>query len=174
MKRPLYLAILLCMVLPMWGAVDTHLQAHFCEPTTYLFGCQSRSTAGVYYDTLQSVTHGDSIVELRLSYGTPTASEQFQTICGGTYLFGCQQLTASGTYYDYLTNASGCDSVATLHLTVATPLHTTLTDSIALGGTYLFGCSTITPTIGGYDAVYRPSAVGTGVRLYGYALLACV
>ena len=144
------MAILLCcMVLPMRGAVDTHLQAHFCEPATCLFGCQPRSVSGVYYDTLQSVTGADSIVELRLSYGTPTASEQYRTICGGTYLFGCQQLSTSGTYYDYLTNASGCDSVATLHLTVATPRHTTLTDSIALGGIYLFGCSPITPTIAG-------------------------
>lgn len=143
------MAILLCTVLPMWGTVDTHLQEHFCGQTTYLFGCQPRSAAGVYYDTLQSVTSADSIVELRLSYGTPTASEQYRTICGGTYLFGCQLLTASGTYYDYLTNASGCDSVATLHLTVAAPLRTTLTDSIALGSTYLFGCLPITPTIAG-------------------------
>ena len=144
------MAILLCcMVLPMRGAVDTHLQAHFCEPATCLFGCQPRSVSGVCYDTLQSVTGADSIVELRLSYGTPTASEQYRTICGGTYLFGCQQLSTSGTYYDYLTNASGCDSVATLHLMVATPRHTTLTDSIALGGIYLFGCSPITPTIAG-------------------------
>ena len=143
------MSILLWMVLPMWGAVDTHLQEHFCEPATYLFGCQPRSASGVYYDTLQSVTGSDSIVELRLSYGTPTASEQYRTVCGGTYLFGCQLLTASGTYYDYLTNAAGCDSVATLHLTVAAPRHTNLTDSIVLGGTYLFGCEPITPSVAG-------------------------
>ena len=95
---------------------------------------------------------------LRLTIGSPSPATTVEDsiALGGTYLFGCQRIPATAvgtaTYTDALTNTSGCDSLVTLSLRVYRPFvprDTTVywTDSIALGGTYLFGCQRITPTV---------------------------
>ena len=61
--------LLLLVSMPMSAAVSKVITASFCEPVTYLFGCQPLTTSGTYHDTLTRVMPGDSIVELRLTIG---------------------------------------------------------------------------------------------------------
>ena len=90
-----------------------------CSGQSIIFNGQNLSTAGIYNDTLTSVSGCDSIIILTLTVIPTSSSSINQTICGGTnFVFNGQSLTASGTYYDTLTNAAGCDSIIILTLNV--------------------------------------------------------
>ena len=154
MNHKLLTSILVSLLLlPLSAKAD--ITEHFCSPTTYLLGCTKYASSGVYQD----VDMGDGTTgTLRLTIGSPSPATTVEDsiALGGTYLFGCQRIPATAvgtaTYTDALTNTSGCDSLVTLSLRVYRPFvprDTTVywTDSIALGGTYLFGCQRITPTV---------------------------
>ncbi|MCQ2312461.1 MAG: hypothetical protein MJZ84_03320, partial [Paludibacteraceae bacterium] len=120
----------------------------------YLFGCQTLTTAGTYYDTLTTSTGCDSIVVLTLTEYTPCEEVTFaytdSMATGGTYIFQCRELTEAGEYRDTLVKADGCDSIIVLTLKEYTPVPPceevtfAYTDSMATGGTYIFQCQVLT------------------------------
>ncbi|MCL2132321.1 MAG: T9SS type A sorting domain-containing protein, partial [Lentimicrobiaceae bacterium] len=114
-----------------------NLAVSICEGGDYYFKGAYLTTAGTYYDTLQSLSGCDSIVELDLQvvaqYLTPIAA----AICdGGTYLFAGQTLSTAGVYYDTLTSVLGCDSIIELTLTVNPTYLFTETETICEGDSY--------------------------------------
>lgn len=120
---------------------------------TYLFGCQriSATTIGTatYTDALANISGCDSIVTLVLQVYKPVCDTQkvvyHRTICAGE--LPCTWLghtfDTAATIVDTLRSSTDCDSIVTLTLDVNQPSEYAFADSIALGGTYLFGCRTI-------------------------------
>lgn len=91
--------------------------AEMCPGDSYVFGTQTLTSGGVYYETYTAAAGCDSIVELTLSE-IPVYNELANAmICpGDTYIFGTQTLTAGGTYVEVFTSVLGCDSTVTLTL----------------------------------------------------------
>ena len=141
MKRIFTLfSLLVAFVAGMRATTPTIIiEQHFCEPTPFLFGCQMLSEEGTYRDTLPG-TGGDSIVELRLSYGSASSSE-FSTVLrpGSKFLFGCNIVSVAGDYTDTLVSASGCDSVVTFHLSFCKDTLVRQAKTIQEGDTFPFG-----------------------------------
>ena len=83
-----------------------------CANSSIVFNGQTVTTAGVYKDTLTSVTGCDSLVTLNLALKATASSSFSDSLCPrGSYLFNGQTLTQAGIYNDTLTAANGCDSV---------------------------------------------------------------
>jgi hypothetical protein len=121
------------------------INASICDGTSYTFGSQTLTTAGVYTQTLTNAAGCDSTVTLTLNVGQPSSSSASAAICdGSTYTFGTQNLTTAGTYTETFVNASGCDSVVTLTLSVNMPSSSSQTASICNGSSYIFGSQTLT------------------------------
>lgn len=110
-----------------------------CEGHDYINGYWNltRPTAGIYFDTYQSVYGCDSTVHLTL-VTIPTHETRFDTICQGeTYSFYGQNIATAGTYTGYTLNQLGCNDTITLHLHVVDTLLTT-NASICEGDNYQF------------------------------------
>jgi hypothetical protein len=115
-----------------------------CANSSIVFNGQTITTAGIYKDTLTSVTGCDSLVTLNLALKATSSSNIADSICPrGSYLFNGQTLIQAGTYKDTLTAANGCDSVITLTLTLKSVAASTKTASICPGSTYTFGSKTL-------------------------------
>ncbi|MBI2966935.1 MAG: gliding motility-associated C-terminal domain-containing protein [Bacteroidetes bacterium] len=124
-------------ILSVDSAIFIPVSAVICQgDSVQLPGGNWVSSAGVYYDTLASVTGCDSIVETTLSV-LPVSSIQYPaSICTGDSIFlqGAWQ-TTSGSYYDTLVAANGCDSIITTVLTVSPAIITSFntTDASCIG-----------------------------------------
>lgn len=122
------------------------IDVSICETTSYTFGAQTLTVAGVYADTLVAANGCDSIITLNLSI-LPLARDSISvSICAGeTYTFGSQTLSVAGIYSDTLlaVAANGCDSIITLELIVRPVSRDTINASICAGETYIFGSQTL-------------------------------
>ncbi len=126
------------------AAAITTLFDTICSNSSIVFNGQTITTAGVYKDTLTSVTGCDSLVTLNLALKATSASSIVDSICPrGSYSFNGQTLTQAGTYKDTLVSANGCDSVITLTLTLKSVASSSKTASICPGSTYSFGSKTL-------------------------------
>jgi hypothetical protein len=126
------------------AAAITTLFDTICANSSIVFNGQTVTTAGVYKDTLTSVTGCDSLVTLNLALKATASSSFSDSLCPrGSYLFNGQTLTQAGIYNDTLTAANGCDSVVTLTLTLKSVAYSSKTASICPGSTYTFGSKTL-------------------------------
>jgi hypothetical protein len=98
----------------------TRITGEICQGETYLFGTRQLSAAGIYRDTLHSVQHCDSVIELTLYVRNKYLIEETYSIGEGeTYTWHGKSLTRAGFYYDSLSTVNlGCDSVYRLTLVV--------------------------------------------------------
>lgn len=99
----------------------TYLSKTICEGSTYEFMGQVLSKAGIYTDTLTSVTTGcDSIIELNLELSTHYQDTIVAHTCGEqTYSFYDQTYDKTGKYIVNVEGQAGdCDTVFVLDLTV--------------------------------------------------------
>jgi hypothetical protein len=111
-----------------------------CQGSSFDFGTQSLTSAGIYIDTLLNGNGCDSIVTLNLTVRPVSSSSITQSICqGNTYQFGGLFRTTAGIYNDTLSNSLGCDSIITLNLTVRPVSSSSITQSICQGNAYQFG-----------------------------------
>lgn len=131
-----------------------------CEGDSVMIFGNYEKTAGIYYDSLQSVKGCDSIISRELIVdSTYFVQMPGQEICSGDsiLIFGSYENT-SGIYYDSLQTVAGCDSVFSINLTVnpntSTTKNITTCDSYTVpsgdetyfsGGTYM---DTIPNTMG--------------------------
>ena len=93
--------------------------ATICQGETYLWHDYEYTTAGIYYDSLTTLTSCDSVYELTLTVNPSYDMTEEATICQGEkYEWHGQSLTESGRYNDTLHTINGCDSICTLVLTV--------------------------------------------------------
>ena len=113
---------------------NTDLSAFICEGQTYSENGFNVSEAGVYTQSLQSVSGCDSIVTLTLNVNPIINTELSATICeGSVYNDNGFNVSEAGTYTQNLTTANGCDSIVTLTLTVLPSYNTNLTATICEG-----------------------------------------
>ncbi|CAN5202908.1 hypothetical protein BH09BAC1_BH09BAC1_01730 [soil metagenome] len=113
------------------------VNAQICAGGSYLFGGNTLTGTGTYYDTI--ATAGcDSIVMLNLSISNYLRDTIAGAICpSGSFGFHGNTFTMAGTYHDTL-SGSGCDSIITLQLTQLDYLRDTVTQTICNGGSYNF------------------------------------
>ena len=118
----------------------TTLTESICSGSSYSFGGQNISIAGIYQDTLLTTFGCDSIVILDLMVNPVATTTLIERICSGSSIsFGGQNISVAGIYHDTLLTALGCDSIIILDLTVNPIAATTLTESICFGSSYFFG-----------------------------------
>ncbi len=83
--------------------------------TPYIWHDQMLYQTGIYYDSLQTIHHFDSIYELRLQVMDTTHVRVNASSCkGDSIFFDGRWLTQSGVYYDTVKNVFGCDSIIEL------------------------------------------------------------
>jgi hypothetical protein len=110
-----------------------------CSGTTYNFNGLIVSSAGTYYDTLNTQLGCDSVVTLQLSLLPTSTGSVTASICpGGVYNYNGLHLTAPGTYLDTLTGSNSCDSIVTIHITLNQPSFSQVSATICSNGTYSF------------------------------------
>ncbi|MFN8316371.1 MAG: T9SS type A sorting domain-containing protein [Chitinophagales bacterium] len=91
-----------------------------CSGDSILFGGKYLKVAGVYSDTLSSVTGCDSVMRLQLTVSNVLQTTLTRKICAGdTVYFSGVPRFQSGVFSDTLTASTGCDSVVQLNLLVA-------------------------------------------------------
>ena len=94
-----------------------------CSDDSYYFNEQSLTQAGIYYDTLQTISSCDSIIELIITVNPNYFVLDTVTISQGeTYIFFGKLLTEQGIYYDTLQTVYGCDSIFELNLMYRTSI----------------------------------------------------
>ncbi len=136
-----------------------------CQGETYTWRSKNLSTAGVYYDSLQTIAGCDSVYELTLTVNPTYLFQETYTICQGeTYSWRTRNLSTAGVYYDSLQTMAGCDSVYELTLTVNPTYLIQETYSICQGETYTWRTRSLTAsgvsydslqTVAGCDSVYE-------------------
>ena len=120
---------------------DTLIQS-ICSNSSYSFGGNNYTAAGIYRDTAASVVGGcDSITTLILTVNPVINKAISGTICAtGSYSFGRNIYSTSGTYMDTTASSvTGCDSITTLTLTVIPLIYKNIQSTICANSTYSFG-----------------------------------
>ena len=114
-----------------------------CSNDSILLGGTYQDTAGVYYDTLQSVNSCDSVIITTLTVNSIYTTLVMTTIClNDSILLGGTYQDTAGVYYDTLTSVNYCDSIIITTLTINSVYTIYVSDticsneSILLGGTY--------------------------------------
>ena len=109
--------------------VRTESRLDITEGDSVLIGSHYRGQAGLYYDTLRSVTGCDSIIvsDVRVvAQPAPTSAVQLRQqvqLCSGDSLWAQGRFRqSSGTFYDTLVSPGGYDSIIVTHLEMAPPI----------------------------------------------------
>lgn len=107
--------------------------------SAFFFG-EWRSAAGVYYDSLTTVSGCDSILSQELLVDSLISTTASSTICMGDsiLIFGFWEFSA-GTYSDTALTSQGCDSVHSITLSVLPMATGSLSVSICEGDSMLIG-----------------------------------
>lgn len=102
---------------------NTPVSASICANDSIFLAGAYQSTAGVYYDTLASVSACDSIVITTLTIDQVALTSLTALICPGDSIFlGGSYQNSAGTYYDTATSVNGCDSVIATTLVINTAI----------------------------------------------------
>lgn len=101
-----------------------------------------QNTAGIYYDSLQTINGCDSVLSTTLALNSIYAINQSNSICqGDSILIYNNYQNTTGIYYDSLLTINGCDSILSTTLTV-TPIHNlNVNSSICQGDSIFLGDS---------------------------------
>jgi gliding motility-associated-like protein len=76
--------------------------------------------AGIYRDTLKTLTGCDSIITTNLSFNSVIFKNQILSLCEGEKLkVGAKTYSQTGVYKDTLKSFGGCDSIITTNLTIS-------------------------------------------------------
>jgi gliding motility-associated-like protein len=117
--------------------------ATICPGSSYLFGVNQLTDAGIYIDTF--ATSGcDSIVTLTLDIAPYQYDTLSATMCGGAYYFGTQLLTMPGIYTDTFVSLQGCQVITTLQLSNGADATYSTAARMCEGSVYTFGSQTLT------------------------------
>jgi gliding motility-associated-like protein/uncharacterized repeat protein (TIGR01451 family) len=130
---------LVTLNLTVYPTALTNLNQTICQGQSYLFGGQSLTAAGTYFDSLATVNGCDSLVALNLTVLPQTQSSFQQAICeGDSYFYNGQSLSQPGIYVFTLTDINGCDSIVMLFLDVLPPASGNISAEICEGTSYNF------------------------------------
>jgi len=152
--------------------------ATICSGDSIFVGGAYQTTAGVYFDTLQTVFGCDSIQETTLFTDQSYFIFESANIClGDSMLLGGAYQTSAGIYTDSLQTMLGCDSTVVTFLDITTPpvvSFSNLNDTICAQADP-FGMNA-TPTGGTYSgtgvsgSLFDPASANIGANsiLYEY------
>jgi hypothetical protein len=130
--------------------IQTRLDSNICQGDPMFFNGQDLLVAGVYLDTLTSLSGCDSLIELNLNVLDNSETILERSICSGeNFIFNNQTLITQGTYLDTLTAANGCNRYIILNLEVLDTSQTILNRSICAGEDFSFNGQKLT-TAGTY------------------------
>lgn len=114
------------------------INASICDGSSYSFGGNNLTTAGVYTNVITNAAGCDSTITLNLSVISYTDSFDV-SICEGTsYMFGGSPYNTDGTYTHVFSSSEGCDSTVTINLSFLPTYSATINDSICDGDVYNF------------------------------------
>ncbi|MDR1792129.1 MAG: gliding motility-associated C-terminal domain-containing protein [Bacteroidales bacterium] len=137
----------------VWDSATTNIQIvdkiivewddFMCFDSSYLFGYQSLTDTGTFYDTTFSMMGCDSISILHLHFAPIADTTVYDTVCVAqnynNYGFSIVAKANSGTYLDSLQLSSqyGCDSTIYLQLLVCDTFMIYIYDTVCAGETYI-------------------------------------
>lgn len=129
---------------------STLINEMICPGASFSFGGQALTSAGTYYDTLQTFKGCDSLITLNLSVDDYLNSTLEVAICDGeSYVFNGQTYTTTVTLQDNITDTfstSGCDSIVTLILDVNPHESSTIQATICENEPFYFGGQNLSVT----------------------------
>ena len=113
---------------------ETSLSAMICQGSSYTFGGNDYTLAGIYRDTLQSANGCDSILVLNLGIYPEISVEVNASICdGSSYILpNGDSAIVAGVYPVTLSSSLGCDSLVTVNLTVDPVIEVTLSEDVEI------------------------------------------
>ncbi|OFZ00066.1 MAG: hypothetical protein A3K10_05645 [Bacteroidetes bacterium RIFCSPLOWO2_12_FULL_31_6] len=124
---------------PIYSIIQS---AVICQGESILLGGIIQTTAGVYYDSLQTIAGCDSLVSTTLTVNPVYNLPQTASICQGeNILLGGVLQTTAGIYYDSLQTTLGCDSLIETTLTVHPIYNLPVAESICIGDSIFLGGS---------------------------------
>ncbi len=90
-----------------------------CPSGSYTIGNHSYTQAGIYKDTLRSLSNCDSIVTTTITVSAFQNITRVYSICkGNSIIVGTHTYTQTGNYTDTLSGLGGCDTIQITQLTV--------------------------------------------------------
>ena len=136
-----------------------------CQGESYNFRGKTLSVAGVYHDSLKTVTGCDSIYKLILNITDKITNNIEASICPGErFTANGFDETEAGTYIHTFTSRQGCDSVVTLELDILPDYLFDDEQTIRQGESYRFRGQTLKnegiyydslKTVAGCDSIYQ-------------------
>ena len=140
---------------------DTTALSVCANELPYLWRNQEIDSTGIYYDSLYSVFHCDSIYMLVLTVYDTSSTDLYDTVLQNSlpYSLNDEVYDTAGVYVQHRVNATGCDSTITLHLEVLYNVRTELDSAV---------CDTLLPVVwngvtfqtAGMDSVVYEAANG--------------
>ncbi len=146
------------LVLNVVMAYSTTEEDVVCQDEPYVWNGINVNTSvpgvSVTRVTLQSAVGCDSVVELRLTIGAKSASQQYDVVCqNDTYTWNGLSISTTTpgvfTYNDTLRTSQGCDSIASLILTVAGTNMNRISDDVCQNEPYMWNGSTLNTSVVG-------------------------
>ncbi len=164
--------------------IVTPVNVSICSGDSIMLGGSYQNSAGMYYDTLQTIAGCDSIIETTLQIIAPVVTPVNVSICSGdSIMLGGSYQNTPGIYYDTLQTITGCDSIvmSTLsiqstanagidtniticHNATALDLNSMLHSSTTLGGNWF----ETTPSGGLTGSIFDPTAVNDSTTYMVY------
>lgn len=121
-------------VMPTYYHKET---AYICGGESFIWNNKIYTQAGVYIDSLKSISGCDSVVELTLGIADNYFFEEEYSTCeGAVYSWHGQEISMSGIYWDSLKTIYGCDSIYKLSITFHPIYHFVTETTICQGEQY--------------------------------------
>ncbi|MBI4647920.1 MAG: SprB repeat-containing protein, partial [Bacteroidia bacterium] len=154
-----------------------------CNGETYTWHSNNYTTAGIYFDSLQTISGCDSIFELTLIVNPVYTTNESAVICvGESYFWHGNNYTLTGTYYDSLLTVTGCDSIFELALNVNPTYSFTESQTICQGATFTWHTNNYSvagvyydnlTTIAGCDSIFELTLNVAPVYSYNESATIC-
>ena len=145
-----------------------------CQGDSLLIYSNYQNTAGIYYDSLQTINGCDSILTTTLIVNPIFSFNQNQSICqGDSILIYSMYQNIAGIYYDSLQTINGCDSILSTTLSINPLPNVSIADFLLdtiCGNSGLVTLPIGSPSGGSYSGIgvsggnFDPSAAGIGTH----------
>jgi hypothetical protein len=132
------------LTLTLYPVYSTTTNQQICEGDSALFYGQYYSQSGNYSQKFTSVNGCDSTEILSLVVNATHFNIAGAFCSNSTFDFNGQTLAMPGTYVDTLINSNGCDSIVLLTLQQTLYYNDSITQTICMGQSTLFGGSQLT------------------------------
>src|SRR5690554_5798220 len=117
--------------------ITLSIEEKICENQYFVFGSDTLTSSGQYFNIFQVPVGCDSTVYLDLTVVPSISTYLAETICDGTsFAVDTMEYMESGNYVIPLTSLAGCDSTVYLDLTVVPSIFTYLAETICEGTSF--------------------------------------